>query len=91
MTAISLNLQEKYNHFHWLPHNHREALRRRRIAALIVLTILGVALTLCAWYGVTLFVNATRPAPLCEEGLVYLNQKNLCVTQETWWDYHKNH
>ena len=75
---------------HLMPRNRREVFRRRRIAAVVVLSAL-LMLSLFAWHGITLLMQATAPTPLCEEGFVYLDQTHMCVTQETWWDYHKNH
>lgn len=75
---------------HLMPRNRQEVFRRRRIAAVLVLSA-ALALVLFAWHGITLLMQATAPAPLCDEGLVYLDPQNMCVTQETWWDYHKNH
>lgn len=74
---------------HLMPHNRREVFRRRRIAAVLVLSAL-LMLSLFAWHGITLLMQATAPAPLCDEGLVYLDQENMCVTQEMWWDYHQH-
>lgn len=75
---------------HLMPRTHREAIRRRRIAAVLAI-IAFLALAALAWHGVTLLMEATKPAPLCEAGFVYLDQEHTCVTQETWWDYHKQH
>lgn len=72
--------------FQWTPQTHRQAIRRRRSAAMIVLVLCTIGL----FHGVNLLVNITRPTPLCDADLVYLEQTQMCVTQHTWWDYHRN-
>ena len=92
MSTASTHLRRPAHtaHLHLMPRTHREAIRRRRIAAVLAI-IVAFALTALAWHGVTLLMEATKPAPLCETGYVYLDQMHTCVTQETWWDYHKQH
>lgn len=72
--------------FHWTPQTHQQAIRRRRSAVVIVLILCTIGLL----HGINLLVNATRPTPLCDADLVYLEQVQTCVTQNTWWDYYHN-
>lgn len=92
MSTASTHLRRPAHtaHLHLMPRNRREVLRRRRIAAVLVI-VAFLALAAFAWHGVTLLMEATKPAPLCETGFVYLDQIHTCVTQETWWNYHKQH